>query len=88
MVSWTLLCASHLSKWIVFWNIITSVIGGHMGMTKTLKTLSTRYFCPRMADYIRAYIVGCSSVPAFQEFQKISQTIHEKDNMTYLKLDL
>ena len=43
-----------------------SVIGGQLGMTKTLKTLSTRYFCPRMADYIRAYIVGCHLCQLFK----------------------
>ena len=47
-----------------------SVIGGHMGMTKTLKTLSTRYFCPRMADYIRAYIIGCHLCQLFKNSKR------------------
>ena len=33
-----------------------ALIGGHQGMNKTLRTLSSRYYCPRLADYIRAYI--------------------------------
>ena len=48
------------------------IIAGHQGMTKTLKTLSSRFYCPRMADYIRAYIVGCHICQLFQELQKIS----------------
>ena len=36
-----------------------TLIGGHQGMNKTLRTLSSRYYCPSLADYIRAYIVGC-----------------------------
>ena len=35
-------------------------------MTKTLKKLATRYFCPTMADYIRAYIVGCHICQLFK----------------------
>ena len=31
-----------------------TLIGGHQGMNKTLRTLSSRYYCPRLADYIRA----------------------------------
>ena len=37
----------------------STLIGGHQGITKTLNTLSSRFYCPRMADFIRAYIVGC-----------------------------
>ena len=45
-----------------------TLIGGHQGMNKTLRTLSSRYYCPRLADYIRAYIVAvthvnCSRIP-------------------------
>ena len=48
----------------------SQVIGGHQGMTKTLKTLSTRYYCPRMADYIRAYIVGCHICQLFKNSKR------------------
>ena len=41
-----------------------------MGMTKTLKTLATRHFCPRMADYIRAYIVGCHLCQLFKNSKR------------------
>ena len=46
------------------------VIGGHQGMTKTLKTLSARYYCPRMADYIRAYSVGCHICQLFKNSKR------------------
>ena len=48
----------------------SQVIGGHQGITKTLKTLSTRYYCPRMADYIRAYIVGCHLCQLFKNSKR------------------
>ena len=43
-----------------------TLIGGHQGMNKTLRTLSSRYYCPRLADYIRAYIVGCHTCQLFK----------------------
>ena len=46
------------------------IIGGHQGMTKTLKTLSSRFYCPRMADYIRAYIVGCHICQLFKNSKR------------------
>ena len=39
-------------------------------MTKTLKTLSSRFYCPRMADYIRAYIVGCHICQLFKNSKR------------------
>ena len=37
----------------------SSIMGGHMGITKTYMTLSQRFFCPNLAHHIRAYIIGC-----------------------------
>ena len=37
----------------------SSLLGSHMGMTKTYVTISQRFFCPNLAHHIRAYIVGC-----------------------------
>ena len=57
----------------------SQVIGGHQGMTKTLKTLSTRYYCPRMADYIRAYIVGCHLCQLFKNSKRLHRPFMEKN---------
>ena len=36
----------------------SSLLGGHMGMTKTYLTISQRFFCPNLAYHIRAYIIA------------------------------
>ena len=46
------------------------IIGRHQGISKTLKTLSSRFYCPRMADYIRAYIVGCHICQLFKNSKR------------------
>ena len=37
----------------------SSLMGGHMGITKTYMTLSQRFFCPNLPHHVRAYIIGC-----------------------------
>ena len=37
----------------------SSMMGGHMGITKTYMTLGQRFHCPNLAHHIRAYIIGC-----------------------------
>ena len=37
----------------------SSLMGGHMGITKTYLTISQRFYCPNLAHHIRAYIIGC-----------------------------
>ena len=37
----------------------TSLMGGHMGMTKTYMTIGQRFFCPNLAHHICAYLIGC-----------------------------
>ena len=56
-----------------------TIIGGHMGMTKTLKTLTTRYFCPRMANYIRAYIVGCHLCQLFKSSKRFHRPFMKRE---------
>ena len=55
-----------------------TLIGGHQGMNKTLRTLSTRYYCPRMADYIRAYIVGCHICQLFKNSKRFHRPLQKR----------
>ena len=50
----------------------STLIGGHQGITKTLNTLSSRFYCPRMADFIRAYIVGCHICQLFKNSKRFN----------------
>ena len=60
-----------------------TLIGGHQGMNKTLRTLSSRYYCPRLADYIRAYIVGCHTCQLFKNSKKFHIKYMPKSSKGY-----
>ena len=55
-----------------------TLIGGHQGMNKTLRTLSSRYYCPRLADYIRAYIVGCHTCQLFKNSKRFQRPLQKR----------
>ena len=56
----------------------SSLLGGHQGMTKTLKTLSSRFYCPRLADYVRAYIVGCHVCQLFKDGKRFNRPFQKR----------
>ena len=37
----------------------SSMMGGHMGITKTYMTLRQCFHCPNLTHHIRAYVIGC-----------------------------
>ncbi len=37
----------------------SSIFGNHTGITKCYKTISQRFYCPNLAEHLRAYITGC-----------------------------
>ena len=51
----------------------TSVLGGHQGMTKTLLTLKQHFFCPRLADHVQAYILGCHVCQVYKKGKKFDR---------------
>ena len=52
-----------------------NLIGGHQSVTKTL---SSRYYCLRMADYIQSYIVGCQHLSIVQEFKRFHRPLQKR----------
>ena len=37
----------------------SSLVGGHIGITKCYHTISKRFYCPNLAENLRAYLTGC-----------------------------
>ena len=56
----------------------STLIGGHPGISKTLQTLSSRFYCPRLADYIRAYIVGCHICQIFKNSPRFHKHFEQR----------
>ena len=72
----------------------SSLLGGHQGMNKTLVTLQQRFFCPRMADYVRSYIIGCHICQLFKHGKRFCKPFQQRKydlnegTMTNISMDI
>ena len=72
----------------------SSLLGGHQGMNKTLMTLQERFFCPRLADYVRSYIVGCHICQLFKNNRRFTRPFYQRKydinegTMTNISMDI
>ena len=55
----TVLCIPTSKVHILLDTYYSSLIGGHSGITKCYQTISLRFYCPNLAENLRAYITGC-----------------------------
>ena len=46
---------------------LSSVMGGHVGITKYYQMISQRFYCPNSAEQLRAYITGCHVCQLFKK---------------------
>ena len=72
----------------------STIVGGHQGITKTLQTLSSRFYCPRLADFIRAYIVGCHICQLFKNSPRFNNKFQHRyydistPALTHISMDI
>ena len=55
----TVLCIPTAKVHILLNAYHSSIIGGHTGITKCYHTISQKFYCPNLAENLRAYITGC-----------------------------
>ena len=58
-----------------------SLMGGHMGMTKTYMTIGQRFFCPNLAHHIRAYLIGCHVCQMVKAGKPIKRPFQKRINV-------
>ena len=66
----TVLCIPTSKAHILMDMYHSSLIGGHTGITKCYQMICRRFYCPNLAEQLRAYITGCHT---FQMFKKGKQ---------------
>ena len=71
----------------------SSVMGGHFGITKCFQTISKRFYCPNLAEQLRAYITGCHICQLFKKGRHFDRPFHKRINinvpaMTKISMDL
>ena len=59
----------------------SSLMGGHMGITKTYLTLSQRFFCPNLAHHVRAFIIGCHVCQTVKMSKSIKRPLQKRINI-------
>ena len=70
-----------------------SLIGGHSGITKCYQTTSQRFYCPNLAENLRAYITGCHMCQMFKKLKNFQRPYQKRMNintpaMTRISMDI
>ena len=71
----------------------SSLIGGHSGITKCYQTISQRFYCPNLAENLRAYITGCHICQMFKKGKNFQRPYQKRMNintpaMTRISMDI
>ena len=59
----------------------SSLIGGHSGITKCYQTISQRFYCPNLAENLRAYITGCHVCQMFKKGKSFQRPYQKRMNI-------
>ena len=71
----------------------SSIMGGHTGITKCFQTISKRFYCPNLAEQLRAYITGCHICQLFKKGRHFDRPLQKRVNlnipaMTKISMDM
>ena len=59
----------------------SSILGGHTGITKCYHTISQRFYCPNLAESLRAYITGCHICQMFKKGKQFKRPYQKRFNI-------
>ena len=88
------LCVPSSKMDLVLDHYHSSLLGGHQGMNKTLMTLQERFFCPRLGDIVRSYIVSCHVCQLFKNSKRFDRPFLQRKydinqgTMTCISMDI
>ena len=89
----TVLCIPTSNVHILLDTYHSSLIGGHSGITKCYQTISQRFYCPNLAENLRAYITGCHVCQMFKNGKNFQRPYQKRMNintpaMTRISMDI
>ena len=89
----TLLCIPTSKLHILSDTYHSSVIGGHFGITKCYQTISQRFYCPNLAENLRACITRCHICQMFKKGKNFQRPYQKRMNtntpaMTRISMDI
>ena len=89
----TVLCIPTSKVHILLDTYHSSLIGGHSGITKCYQAISQRFYCPNLAENLRAYITGCHICQMFKKGKNFQRPYKKRMNintpaMTRISMDI
>ena len=89
----TVLCIPTSKVHVLLDTYYSSLIGGHSGITKCYQTISQRFYCPNLAENLRAYIIGCHICQMFKKSKNFQRPYQKRMNintpaMTRISMDI
>ena len=89
----TVLCIPTSKVYILLNAYHSSILGGHTGITKCYHTISLRFYCPNLAENLRAYITGCHVCQLFKKGKDFKRPYQKRINlnvpaMTKIPMDI
>ena len=89
----TVLCIPMSKVHVLLEMYHSSVMGGHVGIMKYYQTISQRFYCPNLAEQLRAYITGCHVCQLFKKGKKFDRPLKKRVNinvpaMTKISMDI
>ena len=89
----TMLCIPTSKVHILLNAYHSSILGGHTGITKCYHMISQRFYCPNLAENLRAYITGCHVCQLFKKGKDLKRPYQKRINlnvpaMTKISMDI
>ena len=89
----TVLCIPTSKVHILLNAYHSSILGGHIGITKCYHTTSQRFYCPNLAENLRAYITRCHVCQLFKKGKDFKRPYQKRINlnvpaMTKISMDI
>ena len=89
----TVLCIPTSKVHILLDTYHSSLIGVHSCITKCYQTISQRFYCPNLAENLRAYITGCHICQMFKKGKNFQRPYQKRMNintpaMTRISMDI
>ena len=74
----TVLCIPTSKVHVLLKMYHSSVIGGHVGITKCYQMISQRFYYPNLAEQLRMYITGCHVCQLFKKGKKFDRPLKKR----------
>ena len=71
----------------------SSILGGHMGMSKCVLTLQQKLYCPNLAYHVRMYIISCHVCQTFKNHKRFDRPYNRiiainSPALTHISMDI